>query len=49
MGGALTLNGKDWAGGLRGAVKLGKATLEGSFSANAKAWEVQATLRIPLG
>ena len=49
VGGALTLNGKDWAGGLHGAVKIGKATLEGSFSANPKAWEVQATLRIPLG
>ena len=49
IAGTLTVTDKDWAGGLRGTVKLGKATLEGSFSTNTKAWEIQARLRIPLG
>lgn len=49
VSGKLSVAGKDWMGGIAGGVKLGKATLEGSFTAGPKAWEVQATLRIPLG
>ena len=49
VGGKFAVAGKDWTGGLTGGVRLGKATLEGSFMTNLNTWEVQASIRIPLG
>ena len=49
VGGSLVLSGGSWSGGVTAGVKLGRATLEGSFNAGPGAWEVQAKVRIPLG
>lgn len=47
--GSLTTDGTTWKGGIGGQVRIGRANLEGTFRSDLKAWEVQATLRIPLG